>query len=377
MAKAYDVCIVGGGVVGLWVARRLADAGADCVLLERTVCGSGASGGILGALMAHAPDNWNVKKQFQFDALAELPSLIERLESETGVATGYAQCGRIMPVRTERFRQQAQVRSEASREHWRASTASFAFELKDTADLPAIIEPDVATLGFIHDRLAARINPANYVEALHRSIESSVDVIEGCRFEAFNVATGEVRTTIAGQKIVANHLVMSAGYETFGLLNAMLDRTIGGGVKGQAALFNCPELTDHPIIYDDGIYVVPHEGGLCAVGSTTEKQWTDPSLPDSDCNDFIERAQKLCPPLRDAHPLRRWAGVRPRCNRTDPIIGRLDEKSKVLVATGGYKITFGIAHRMAQCITDDICGLPEGAGLPETFKPAHHLQDRD
>ncbi|MEM9359214.1 MAG: FAD-dependent oxidoreductase, partial [Pseudomonadota bacterium] len=168
-----------------------------------------------------------------------------------------------------------------------------------------------------------------------------------------------------------------AGYETFGLLNALLGRTIGGGVKGQAALFECTELKDHPIIYDDGVYVVPHDDGICAVGSTTEKQWTDPRLPDGDRNDFIERAQMLCPPLRDARPIRRWAGVRPRCNRTDPIIGRLNGSSNVLVATGGYKITFGIAHRMAQCIADDICGLPEQTGVPDTFRPAHHFQEYD
>ncbi len=375
--KAHDVCIVGGGVVGLWVARRLVDAGATCILLERATCGAGASGGILGALMAHAPDNWNVKKQFQFNSLAELPELIERLEDETGLATGYARCGRIMPVRTERFRQQAQVRSEASLKHWSSPIGRFSFELRDAVELPATIEPEIASLGFIHDGLAARVNPSKYVEALYRSIKNKVDVIEGCAFQAFDETSGKVEATGSDVEVVAHHLVISAGYESFGLLDAMLGRTIGGGVKGQAVLFQCPELTDHPIIYDDGIYVVPHDDGLCAVGSTTEKQWTDPSVPDNDRNDYIERAQKLCPPLRGARPVRRWAGVRPRCNRTDPIIGRLEETSKVLVATGGYKITFGIAHRMAQCIADDICGLPERSGLPDTFRPAHHMQERD
>ena len=84
MPRSYDVCIVGGGIVGLWVARHLADAGVRTALIERGCCGSGASGGVLGALTAHAPDNWNDKKQFQFDALAELSALIARLEDETG-----------------------------------------------------------------------------------------------------------------------------------------------------------------------------------------------------------------------------------------------------------------------------------------------------
>ena len=41
-----DVCIVGGGYTGLWTALQLKDAEPhlDIVLLERDICGSGASG---------------------------------------------------------------------------------------------------------------------------------------------------------------------------------------------------------------------------------------------------------------------------------------------------------------------------------------------
>ncbi len=376
MAEAYDVCVVGGGIVGLWVARRLADAGADCVLIERDICGSGASGGILGALMAHAPDNWNIKKQFQFDALAELPGLIDQLESQTGLATGYARCGRIMPVRTEKFRQQAKVRSEASRRHWRSEDARFSFDLSDQHGLPVAINPDLAPLGVVRDSLAARVNPAMYVRALKAAITDRVRVVERCAYVSADVETGRIKTRCSELELTAKRIVLSAGYETFGLAEPILDRSIGSGVKGQAALFACPDLAGQPILYDDGIYIVPHEDGLCAVGSTTEKTWTEPDRPDDERNDYIERAKLLCPPLRRAPLVRRWAGVRPRCLRTDPIIGALDARGRVLAATGGYKITFGIAHRMAQCIVDDITGTPRTIDLPPTFRPEHHLQER-
>lgn len=47
-----DVVVLGGGFTGLWTAWFLAQRGADVVVLERDVCGSGASGrngGFLGA----------------------------------------------------------------------------------------------------------------------------------------------------------------------------------------------------------------------------------------------------------------------------------------------------------------------------------------
>ena len=375
MTRAYDVCIVGGGVVGLWVARHLARAGAACVLLERSKCGSGASGGILGALMAHAPDNWNVKKQFQFDALADLPNLIGELEAETGLSTGYAQCGRIMPVRTERFQKQAMVRSEASREHWKASERSYAFHLNGPDAVSSAMNPELAPLGMIQDTLAARVNPRHYVKALQFAVSRHARIIENCSLRSLEASSGQIKTSNAELELAAKHVVIAAGYESFPLLEPFLGRMIGGGVKGQAALFESPDLTDQPIIYDDGIYVVPHEDGKCAVGSTTEKQWSDPTSPDPERNDYIERAKQLCPPLRNARMLGRWAGVRPRCNRTDPIIGALDDDGRILVATGGYKITFGIAHRMAARIADEILNAPIKTELPPTFQPAHHLNE--
>ena len=41
-----DVCIVGGGFTGLWTALHLkrADPSVDVVILERDICGGGASG---------------------------------------------------------------------------------------------------------------------------------------------------------------------------------------------------------------------------------------------------------------------------------------------------------------------------------------------
>ena len=41
-----DICIVGGGYLGLWTAIRLkqADPALNVVIVEKDICGSGASG---------------------------------------------------------------------------------------------------------------------------------------------------------------------------------------------------------------------------------------------------------------------------------------------------------------------------------------------
>ena len=84
-----DLLIVGGGIMGLWAAVMAERAGIDAVLVERQAIGAGASGGVLGALMPYMPDRWDIKKQYQFEALVALEREIESLEAQTGLSTGY------------------------------------------------------------------------------------------------------------------------------------------------------------------------------------------------------------------------------------------------------------------------------------------------
>ncbi|MFN3500185.1 MAG: NAD(P)/FAD-dependent oxidoreductase, partial [Pannonibacter indicus] len=97
---APDVLVIGAGVFGLSTARAAAEAGLSVTLVEADQVGSGASGGVLGALMPHMPARWNAKKAFQFEALAGLEGHIARLEAETGLETGYRRCGRVLPITT-------------------------------------------------------------------------------------------------------------------------------------------------------------------------------------------------------------------------------------------------------------------------------------
>jgi acetaldehyde dehydrogenase (acetylating) len=54
---------------------------------------------------------------------------------------------------------------------------------------------------------------------------------------------------------------------------AFLDLTLGGPVKGQAALLDAGAPADLPLVYHDGVYVLVHQNGLVAVGSTSEREF--------------------------------------------------------------------------------------------------------
>jgi len=64
MAMA-DITVRGAGVFGLAIAWSCLLRGASVQVIDPAGPGAGASGGIVGALAPHVPENWNDKKAFQ------------------------------------------------------------------------------------------------------------------------------------------------------------------------------------------------------------------------------------------------------------------------------------------------------------------------
>ena len=64
-----DLVVRGAGVLGLTVAWEAAKRGLKVCIIDPNGVASTASGGIVGALAPHVPENWNSKKQFQFQPI--------------------------------------------------------------------------------------------------------------------------------------------------------------------------------------------------------------------------------------------------------------------------------------------------------------------
>ena len=57
-----DVTIRGAGIFGLSIAWECARRGAKVTVVDPQGVAAGSSGGIVGALAPHVPENWNSKK---------------------------------------------------------------------------------------------------------------------------------------------------------------------------------------------------------------------------------------------------------------------------------------------------------------------------
>lgn len=371
-----ELLIVGGGIMGLWAGVMAERAGIKTVLVERDRFGAGASGGVLGALMPYMPDKWDDKKQLQFASLCRLEDEVESLEEQTGLSVGYRRSGRIIPLPKPHLRTIALRHEQDALLSWQTETRRFFWRVKDSSGIAGWPADDATGSGVILDTLAARLDPRAMIAALAAFLRQSrhVRLMEGRRIERLDPRTGTALFA-DGETLKFGACVLAAGTGSFGLLDTLHDNampTSGTAVKGQAALLRADVDPALPVIFFDGIYIVPHENGLVAVGSTSENSFTDPVSTDGKLDDLLVRARRIAPVLADAPVVERWAGLRPKPASRDPMVGVHPEHHNLHILTGGFKISFGIAHRLAESVIGGILGKTDPE-LPASFVAANHI----
>jgi len=356
----WDVIVIGGGIWGLSCAYACALRGQSVAVYEAGKIGQGASGGVVGAMSPNVPESWNAMKQFQFDALATAEVFWAEVDALSGQSSGYGRIGRLMPITTVRERELCKERAENTKTLWQGR---YQWNVLDAHPLlPAHATP----FGVSHDTLSARMFPSKAVASLVQAcLHLGVEIIEYkpvTRLDSGFVSGdwGEAR---------ADAIILAGGVDGFSLLDTHMNCTAGTGVKGQAALLDC-DLGKTPQLYADGVYIIPHESGVTAIGSTAEKTWDHVEVDDK-LEAVIAKARVIFPALNDAPVLQRWAGVRPKARRRYPMLGPVPSLNGVFSAMGAYTIGFGIAHAVGRVLADFAGG--NTVDLPKNFTVNWHM----
>lgn len=345
MAMA-DVTVMGAGIFGLSVAWCCIRRGARVRVIDPGGPGAGASGGIVGALAPHVPEQWNDKKAFQLSSLLMAEGFWRSVQEASGISPGYARSGRLQTLADDAALALARSRAEGARDHWggRADWRIIPAHGLDWA-------PASPTGMLVHDTLSARLHPRRACAALAAAIEASGGSIE---------TSGQLEGQVVWATGVAGLMEMSTA----------LSRSPGGAVKGQAALLHF-DARDAPQLFVDGIHIVPHEDGSVAVGSTSERIFKVPTSTDAQLDAILDRAMQALPVLHGARVVERWAGLRPRSRSRAPILGAHPLRKGQFIANGGFKIGFGMAPGVGEVIADLILdGIDR---IPPGFRPEASL----
>ena len=363
--QEHDALIIGGGIIGVALALRLADEKLSVTIIERGEPGREASWAAAGMLAptseaGHGADGALPPPlaQLATASAALYPQWLERVAGSAKLDVGYRTEGTLDVAFTEEEAAQLQALPGER------LTAAEAQRLE-----PALSDRIVAAVRLANDvqvdnrRLLAALLEAARAAGIHFRNGTSVaePAIEGPR------AAG-VRT-LDGELVAAGIVVNAAGCWASQLGEHGRRLTPTRPVRGQMiALRSEAEkpLLRHVVRSPRG-YILPRADGRLVCGSTTENAGYDKSLTPAGLRQLLSAAIELVPaaarlPLADA-----WAGLRPDSPDHLPILGATDIEN-YFVATGHYRNGILLAPITAQLAGDAILGRKPQISL-EPFSP--------
>ena len=338
-----EITVYGAGAFGLAIAWECVRRGAKVRVIDPFGPGAGSSGGIVGALAPHTPENWNAKKDFQFRSLLAAGAFWAEVQEAGGLSAGHARDGRLQPIADDRALALAKAREVSAAELWEGQAVWRVIPRAEAGDWAP-----VSAMGYlIHDTLSGRMHPRQACDALVAAIQAK---------------GGEIVTEGPEEGAV----IHATGWWGLKALSEKYGKTVGNGVKGQAALLAF-DAKGQPQLFADALHIIPHSDGTVAIGSTTERDFDDRATTDDLLDDVLSRARAAFPILRDAPVIERWAGVRPRSRSRAPILGHHPTRPGEFVANGGFKIGFGMAPKVGQVMAELV--LEGRDSVPVDFRP--------
>jgi len=370
MSMSYDVAVIGGGAIGCAIAWRAAQAGLKVVVLEQSVLGAGATqaaAGMLGAqsemhkLTALWPlclESRSVYKEFAAELMAETDIDIEL--SETGTL-------RIAHT-------QATVQSLKAQATWQAASGGHSAWV-DSSELNGL-EPTLApSLGALWLPEDGNVSAPQLGKALAAAARRHATVREGVTVQSMESKSAGVRLETSAGPVLAEQVVLATG--------AWAGRQLGvsqwssafgfGPVKGQLFAIRArgQEVLRRTIV-TDSVYLVPKRDGSIIVGATVEPDaGFDDRLTVRAVRELTSALAQVAPGLIDCELERLWTGFRPGTTDQLPVIGRLPDDPRILLAVGHYRNGILLTPITAKMIVHELLyDAKESSGQE---RPAHWL----
>ncbi len=346
--KTWDVIIVGGGIIGLSLARELRKRSASVLVVERGMPGreaSHAAAGMLAASEGELPPALQPLAQASFRMY---PDFVHELQDETGVDVDFRREGALV------FAESALPGP--------ALTAAEAGEL----------EPSLAAQNRIAALLPeASVDPRALVSAaLQGCKHRGVDTSSGDEVTSVDLADGRVVGVSTVKTRFAAPVVVNCAGAWSGQLPPCSFPT--RPVKGQMLALAMPrkDLIRH-VIRTPEVYLVPRTDGRLLIGATLEESGYDKRVDPEVIHRFHQAAIQLVPALHDARILEDWAGLRPGTPDSLPILGAT-RVSGYFVATGHFRdgilLTPATAKAMAQVVSREACAYDLQPFSPQRFE---------
>ena len=326
--------VIGGGVIGLTVARALAQRDVRGVhLIERSALGAEASFAAGGML---APQTEANSRDDFFELACQsrdlYPNFAAALHEETGIDVELDTTGTLYLALTE-----GDLKEIRKRYEWQIQAGLVVEDLTTSAARelePCVSEAVLGALRFPED---IQVENRRLLNALVNSVDKlGVTITTNTSVESIVVERGRLTGVQTSRGFVSCRKVINAAGTWSSTVEHSHTPKIEP-VRGQMICLDAkPQLTRHVIFSPRG-YLVPRQDGRLLAGSTSENAGFTKQVTAGGINTILAHAQEISPAVSHLPIVDTWSGLRPRAADGLPVLGPCDEIDGLFYATGHYR----------------------------------------
>ncbi|MBB6428157.1 FAD-binding oxidoreductase [Sphingopyxis sp. JAI128] len=408
-AKRSEIVVIGGGVVGLAAALTLQQRGRRVLLIDRDTPGAGCSWGNaaviassfvlplsdvghilaaprmlldpLGPLAIRGRDLMTTAPWLGRFALNALPSRQRRtidalkllnaravtswrsLLAGIGQSHAMAERGMLEVVRGGAVDHEASLRRLAARLGAEGIAVTW-LDAKAVAELEPVLAGRVGA-GILHRDVAHVSDPAIVSASLLNGFLSLGGKFLRAEIERLVPMESRVRLCFSGDEIVADRLIVAAGYRSRDMLTPLGCKVPIGVERGYHQMVEkTGPLIDRPISFHREAFLATPIGNQLRLAGTVELAAIDAPPAWKRAEQLVGLASRYLPGLA-AVPGSRWMGARPSFPDGLPAIGSLEGIPQISYAFGHQHL--GLTQ--AAVTADALCCLLAGRGAPFDLMP--------
>lgn len=333
-----DVLVIGGGIIGLATSIALSQRGANVTVVDRQICGHGATWAAAGMLAPEAERLEGDLLDLGIRSRDMYPQWIANLMRLSGQDCGYWCCGIVAPVvssLSESVLSQHPKYINYEETHQRQSGLG-------TSVLGALWLPE-----------DGQVNNRKLTQALLTAARSlSIKILEGTTvYQIVRDRQRVLHLDTSSGKLQSDRYVLATGAWTRSLLplpvkpikGQMLSVFDGDRFDGDRRL--------QRVIFAPNCYIVPRQDGKIVIGATVEDNGFTQGNTAAGIAQLLNNAISVYPAIADMPITETWWGFRPHAPNEVPILGASDYENLIL-ATGHYRNGILFAPITAQIITD-------------------------
>jgi glycine oxidase len=406
------IAIVGAGSIGLAIAWRAAQAGAEVVVHDPDP-GSGASRVAAGMIAPVTESHYGEEALGPFMAASAdaWPEFARELEAASGLDVGFRDVPTLVVGVEDGDRAEIDRQAELYRftarnvERLTARAARKVEPLLSHRVRGGVLAPEDRAVDprVVHDALLIAAQRAGVefraerVEDLAALDADQVVIAAGCGSERFVSETGKVIASHGGVNGSATELgVLGDAGSGAGNTEARVDlarvrredataaalrwqlpvRPVRGAVLRLRAVGDqpIPRTTVRGFVKGHPIYIVTRESGEIVVGASSDERGFDRRTGTAGAvHDLLRRAIELVPEIAEYHLDEVSVGFRPGTPDNLPLIGRLD--ARTVAATGHYRNGIALIPATAAAVAALLAG--DSSAVPAAFDPLRFGSPRE